>query len=343
MQPLDRPRRQADDVGQDVADPMDSTGLVLPVGLAGEDAERIAAALDQSKAANTRRTYATQWRAWAAWATLRGVDPMPGSPAAVAAYLTERAAEGLRASSIRTARAAIGDAHRQAGLDDPTAHAGVKAVLAGLVRADTRPQEQARPLTAEALAAVKATAFQPRRHQGNAHRGEGAANAERRGRVDLALLATMRDGLLRCSEAAALRWGDVELAGDGTGRLHVRRSKGDQESRGAVLFIGAGAVEALLAIRPPDAVIAAAAPVFGLSASQIGRRVAQAAQAAGLGDGYTGHSGRVGMAQDLAAAGAELPALMTAGRWRSPDMPARYTAAQQAGRGAVARYYRLNS
>ena len=150
-----------------------------------------------------------------------------------------------------------------------------------------------------------------------------------------ALLSTMRDGLLRRSEAAALRWGDVELAGDGT--------PGGSTSRGAVLFIGAGAVEALLAIRPPDAVIAAAAPVFGLSASQIGRRVAQAAQAAGLGDGYTGHSGRVGMAQDLAAAGAELPALMTAGRWRSPDMPARYTAAQQAGRGAVARYYRLNS
>ena len=77
-------------MGQDVADPMDSTGLVLPVGLAGEDAERIAADLDQSKAANTRRTYATQWRAWAAWATLRGVAPMPGSPATVAAYLTER-------------------------------------------------------------------------------------------------------------------------------------------------------------------------------------------------------------------------------------------------------------
>ena len=80
-------------------------------------------------------------------------------------------------------------------------------------------------------------------------------------------------------------------------------------------------------------------PVFGLSASQIGRRVAAAAKAAGLGDGFTGHSGRVGMAQDLAAAGVELPALMQAGRWQSSKMPARYTERQAAGRGAVARYY----
>ena len=46
-----------------------------------------------------------------------------------------------------------------------------------------------------------------------------------------------------------------------------------------------------------------ATPVFGLSASQIGRRVTAAAKAAGLGDGFTGHLGRVGMTQDMAAAG----------------------------------------
>ena len=64
-----------------------------------------------------------------------------------------------------------------------------------------------------------------------------------------------------------------------------------------------------------------------------------AARAAGLGEGYTGHSGRVGMAQDLVKSGVELPALMTAGRWKSSKMPARYTERQAADRGAVARYY----
>ena len=47
----------------------------------------------------------------------------------------------------------------------------------------------------------------------------------------------------------------------------------------------------------------------------------------------------VSMAQDLAASGVELPALMSAGRWKSSRMPARYTERQAADRGAVARYY----
>ena len=45
------------------------------------------------------------------------------------------------------------------------------------------------------------------------------------------------------------------------------------------------------------------------------------------------------MARDLAAAGAELPELMQAGRWASSQMPARYTRRESAGRSAVARYY----
>ena len=122
--------------------------------------------------------------------------------------------------------------------------------------------------------------------------------------------------------------------------LHIRRSKTDPEAEGAVLYVGQAAAQALRAIMPEDAaVVDPAALVFGLSASQIGRRVNGAAKAAGLGEGFTGHSGRVGMAQDLAASGVELPELMTAGRWKSSRMPARYTERQAAGRGAVARYY----
>ena len=46
------------------------------------------------------------------------------------------------------------------------------------------------------------------------------------------------------------------------------------------------------------------------------------------------------MAQDLSAAGAELPEMMTAAQWDSPTMPARYADGQAAGRVAVAQYYR---
>ena len=41
--------------------------------------------------------------------------------------------------------------------------------------------------------------------------------------------------------------------------------------------------------------------------------------------------------------GVEVAALMTAGRWKSSKMPARYTERQTADRGAVARYYQERS
>ena len=131
----------------------------------------------------------------------------------------------------------------------------------------------------------------------------------------------------------------MELRDNGTALLQAKRSKTDPEGEGIVLYIGKEAGQALRAIKPADQLLDWKAPVFGLSSRQVGRRVQAAAQAAGLGEGFTSHSGRVGMAQDLVKSGVELPALMTAGRWKSSKMPARYTERQAADRGAVARYY----
>ena len=306
-------------------------------GLSAGDVGRIEDALQDSRSPATRRAYAGAWGRFDAWAAGRGVPALPAAPEHVAAFLAARAGAGARVASLQQDRAAIAAAHRAAGLDNPAAHEGVRRVLAGLVRADTRPQGQAAPLSAEALAAVRATATRPRvLGQG---RMESAARAERRGRVDVALVAVMRDALLRRSEAAALRWGDVEFHGDGSARLHVRRSKTDQEHAGAVLYLGAAAAAALLAVRPAVALAEPSASVFNLGPPQIARRVQAACRAAGLDGPYSGHSPRVGMAQDLAAAGTSLPELAAAGRWKSPVTVARYVAGQEAGRGAVASYY----
>ena len=45
------------------------------------------------------------------------------------------------------------------------------------------------------------------------------------------------------------------------------------------------------------------------------------------------------MPQHLIKSGAELPALMTAARWKSSTMSAKYAGRQDADRGAVAVYY----
>ena len=135
------------------------------------------------------------------------------------------------------------------------------------------------------------------------------------------------------AEAAALAWDDVQFLPDGTGRVVVRRSKTSREA--TVQPLRRTAVEVLRAIRPPDA--GGSDPVFGLAVVSIGRVIGEACRRAGLGDGFTSHSPRVGMAQDLAAAGFALPEIMQAGRWRSVEMVARYTERLAADRSAVAR------
>ena len=106
------------------------------------------------------------------------------------------------------------------------------------------------------------------------------AAAPRWGDVELA--SVMRDGLLRVSEAAAPRWGDVELAGDGSGRIRISESKADQEAEGVVLYLGPAAALALLAIRPEESEIDAVTPVFNLHPDTIRRCLQQAARAAGI-------------------------------------------------------------
>ena len=207
-------------------------------------------------------------------------------------------------------------------------------MLRSATRHAGRSQKQAEGLTAEALALIRLTASQPRLGRGG--RLESQETARRRGILDVALISLMRDAMLRVSETAALVWTDLTTETDGTGRLLIRRSKTDAEGRGAVVFISGSTMAALATLRNTAS---GDDSVFGLRPNQISARIKQAAKAAGLGEGYSGHSPRVGMARDLARAGIELPSLMNAGRWRSAAMPAHYTRNEAAARGAVAQFH----
>ena len=303
------------------------------------DIQRIGRTPDHSVSENTRTMYNSAWRAFEQWTRARGVLAMPASAALVAGFLSHLAEERrLSVPTIRLHKAALAAAHKNHGHDDPTDHEEVRRVMKGIARTHGRAQKQAKPLNAEALATVRATA-NTRRPLGGGKKQVSPQRASWRGRVDLALLSVLRDGLLRRSEAHSLKWADIDFRNNGTALLQLRRSKTDQEGEGVVIYIGKHAADALRAIRPAEELLDLQAPVFNLSPQQIGRRVSAVAKAAGLGEDFTGHSGRVCMAQDLAITGTELPALMTAGRWKSSKMPARYTERQASDRGAVARYY----
>ena len=304
-------------------------------GLTGEDVRNLNALLQHAMAANTKANYRYQWRRFTEWARARGVCALPADPWHVAAYLAERIErEGHKPATLWTAASVIAFIHKAAELANPCAAAEVKQVLSSATRKAGKRQKQAAALTADALARIRATADKPR--EGRGSRSESQEMARRRGRVDVAMISLMRDAMLRVSEAAALTWGDIVAEHDGTGRLLIRRSKTDPEGESVVLFISAPTMARLASIRDG---VAEGDSVFGLCRSQMTKRIKHAARAAGLGEGFSGHSPRVGMARDLARMGIELPSLMTAGRWRSPNMPALYTRNETAGKGAVAQFY----
>jgi len=281
----------------------------------------------------TRRNYRQAWGRFAAWCDAEGLDALPAAPVTVGDYLTMRA-ESRSLATVGLDRAAINDRHRRAGLDSPTRSEEVRRTVTVLANQGRHVERQVPGLTADCLAAIRNTAHLPR--SGRTGRTESPEAARRRGAVDVAIAAVMRDALLSRSEAAALVWGGVDFRPDGSARVTVTRSKTDAEPRG--LYIDRAAAAALRKIAPEDP--EPDARVFGLrSGRSISNRIAAMARAAGLGDGYTGHSPRVGMAQDLTDADVSLQALKVAGRWKSLRMPARYSTGDRAVRDAVVEYY----
>ena len=289
----------------------------------------VADALESVLADNTQRVYQTQWRIFAGWCDEVGLRALPAEPLTVARYLAARAGSVASVATIRLATSAISKAHEWAKLESPCRDPGVRASLKGWGRRLARPQRQSGALTADVLAVIRLTAVQPRKRGRGLETPEQAAD---RARFDLALVAVLSDGGLRRSEASSLTWGDVQRWDDGSGRITVIRSKTDVEAQGAVVAITPAAMGALDAIRPAG--VTSDVKVFGLSESQIARRVKVIAKAAGLADWefFSGHSGRVGMARRMAQNGAPTHEIERQGRWKQGGgMVGRYTRGESAG------------
>ena len=175
---------------------------------------------------------------------------------------------------------------------------------------------------------IRLTAGKPR----SLGRGtETLQQAAARARFDVALVVVLSDAGLRRSEAVALTWGDVERWTDGSGRITVVSSKTDVTAQDAVVAITPTAMKVLDAIRPVG--VAREQKVFGLSASQIARRVKAVAKAPGLPDweSFSGHSGRVGMVRRIAQNSAPTHEIERQGRWKQGGMVGRYTRGESAG------------
>ena len=211
------------------------------------------------------------------------------------------------------------------------------ATARGLARERPRASSQMDPINEVDLDAIKATAHQPRH-------GERPHHTRLRGDVDVALAATMRDAMLRRSEAARALWKHITESPDGTGTLFIPKSKTDQLEQGADAHLTKETMGDLNRLRQ-TLWLDGAEPsqddtIFRLEPDSIYHRLKEACLQAGIKGRFGGHSPRIGMAQDLVAANISQPLIMIAGRWKNANMPAHYARRQLAANNGVAQYHR---
>lgn len=240
---------------------------------------------------------------------------MPAEPEDVAKHVDELI-QNYTFSTIRRRVSAISFAHRMLDVPSPTETSDVYLALRRAKRQKgTRPQ-QAYGLTADLLRKI----IQSCPNTLSGHR-------------DAALISVGYDTLCRSAELCWMRVQDVDFQARAA---YVARAKNDPFGDGRYAPLSDGTVELVrnwLAVSKIKS-----GPLFrGLHTLEVGqtqlktssvrRLVKAAARRAGLNDAalrLSGHSMRVGAAQDLMIAGYDTLAIMQAGGWKNAEIVGRY-------------------
>jgi len=270
-----------------------------------------------SKAAATRRVYQKDFARFTAWCDQRRIPPIPAAPETVAAFLAAEAARGIKPATIGRRVAAIRYAHKLAGCDDPpTSSEVVKATVHGIRRTIGSAPVRKTPATADKVVAMAAL-----------------ADTDMKGLRDRAILLLGFAGAFRRSELVALDVTDLEFC-DGGMRVHIRRSKTDQEGAGDTIAIAWGSVACpVKAVRAwLEASNITTGPLFRpigkggristdrLADHTVVRVVKASARRVGLDPKlFAGHSLRSGFLTSAAGRGASIFKMMDQSRHRSMD------------------------
>lgn len=151
------------------------------------------------------------------------------------------------------------------------------------------------------------------------------------------MIAIGYDTLCRRSELVALRAEDIEPRPNGSANILVRRAKNDPDGMGRVAAISAASLSRLRVWLDAAEITEGPLfrPVYGdtvksryLSPIVVSRVIKAAARRAEIDaekiEALSGHSMRVGAAQDLNRRGFDTLTTMRAGGWRSANIVARY-------------------
>lgn len=279
----------------------------------------------------SKRAYLADWKVFSQWCASRKVSPLPADPDHLATFVDEDG-EHHRPATVARRLAAIASIHKDHNHPDPTKIRDVKVALKRLYRRKGRRQDQALAITFDTRVAMLT-----------------ACRQTLRGKRDRALLSVAYDIGCRRAELVSILIEDIERYDDGSGTVLLRKTKTDQEGSGHIRYIAADSVRAIDAWMDAARIeegylfrsVASGRVHDDMPDASVSKTFKRMARASGIeravAKQFSGHSTRVGMAQDMATNGIDLAAIMQAGGWKSPVMVARYIERLNAKQGAAAK------
>lgn len=291
---------------------------------------------------NSRRSIRADWRHWLAFCAVRNKVAMPIAFEDLKEFLDALIEAGYKRASLDHLLFTLKLACRIWSCPNPAERLEFRWYWQQQSREKlSRQQHQAAPLNVEDLDEITRTANPD----------------DPRSLRDAAFAAVAYDLMARASELVAMEWALIDFEADprgGGATYTIRKSKTDQEQKGVEMYLTADTVALLRAWgahrfsenpyvfhalpRHPGQRMQRDRP---LNVREAGRIFERLALKSGMLKPLSGHSARVGGAQDMTRAGMDLPAIMQQGRWKSPTMPARYSAKEIASRAGKARADRV--
>jgi site-specific recombinase XerD len=285
-----------------------------------ESIEDVLSKLQGAYAPNTLKSYYADARAFVDWCGERNFEPFPIASETLCEYI-EYLQLDTAYSSIRRRVSSLRRLNRMLGFEDQTQTEEVYLAIRRLKRSKCLEQKQAVGINHDIL--IKMIAAQPSTLAGTRNR---------------ALLSLGYDFLARRSELVAIRSDDLKFTPDGALKGMIRKSKTDQYGKGRLVFgseRSAKLVRNWLRLKPKEIQPVFCAINHGKCEDRaicdrnvndiIKRSVVKVKRCERPSDlEVSGHSLRVGAAQDLLIKGYDLAAIMRAGGWSDPSTVSRY-------------------
>ena len=286
----------------------------------GTKIENALTRLEGAYAPNTLKSYYADASAFVDWCEKQNTDAFPVSSKTLHDYI-EFMKLRLRYATIRRRISSLRRVNKLLGYEDRTQTEEIYLIIRRLKREKSVEQRQATGINQDLL--IKMIKAQPNTLTGVRNR---------------VLLSLGYDFLARRSELVALQATDIKFNHDGTLRGTIRKSKTDQFGRGRLVFGSERSAKLLrrwLKQKPKEIQSVFCAinhgrctdrPICDRNVNHIIKRgVIKVKRCERPSDiDVSGHSLRVGAAQDLLIKGYDLAAIMRAGGWSSPNTVSRY-------------------